>query len=66
MTGGWPDDDAVISQLEGLMHAGPAGYLYIRPDTHQGYKDAMTGFSINSPDYLFQILDPTRHHNPDP
>jgi branched-chain amino acid transport system substrate-binding protein len=58
--GGWPDDDAIINQLEGLMHAGPAGYVYIRPDTHQGYKDAMTGFSINSPDYPFQILDPTR------
>jgi branched-chain amino acid transport system substrate-binding protein len=60
LAGGWPDDDAIISQLEGMMHVGPAGYLYIRPDTHQGYKDAMTGFSINSPDYPFQILDPTR------
>jgi branched-chain amino acid transport system substrate-binding protein len=60
LTGGWPDEDAIISQLEGAMHAGPAGYVYIRPDTHQGYKDAMTGFSINSPDYPFQILDPTR------
>jgi branched-chain amino acid transport system substrate-binding protein len=60
LAGGWPDDDAIISQLEGAMHAGPAGYLYIRPDTHQGYKDAMTGFSINSADYPFQILDPTR------
>jgi branched-chain amino acid transport system substrate-binding protein len=60
LMGGWPDDDAIISQLEGMMHAGPAGYVYIRPDTHQGYKDAMTGFRINSPDYPFQILDPTR------
>jgi branched-chain amino acid transport system substrate-binding protein len=60
LTGGWPDEDAIISQLEGLMHAGPAGYVYIRPDTHQGYKDAMTGFSVNSPDYPFQILDPNR------
>ncbi len=60
LTGGWPDDDAIISQLEGLMHPGPAGYLYIRPDNHQAYKDAMTGFSINSPDYPFQILDPSR------
>ena len=60
LMGGWPDDDAIISQLEGLMHSGPAGYVYIRPDNHQGYKDAMTGFSINSPDYPFQILDPNR------
>src|SRR5688572_24711543 len=54
LAGGWPDDDAIIGQLEGLMYPGPAGYLYIRPDNHQGYKDAMTGFSINSPDYPFQ------------
>ena len=60
LMGGWPDDDAIISQLEGLMHPSPAGYTYIRPDNHQGYKDAMTGFSINSPDYPFQILDPNR------
>ena len=60
LMGGWPDDDAIISQLEGLMHPGPAGYVYIRPDNHQGYKDAMTGFSMNSPDYPFQILDPNR------
>ena len=60
LMGGWPDDDTIISQLEGLMHSGPAGYVYIRPDNHQGYKDAMTGFSVNSPDYPFQILDPNR------
>src|SRR6266540_2724826 len=60
LTGGWPEDEAIISQLEGLMMPAPAGYIYIRPDNHQGYKDAMTGFSMNSPDYPFQILDPNR------
>src|SRR6266511_741479 len=60
ITGGWPDDEAIISQLEGASISGPAGYLHIRPDNHQGYKDAMTGFSMNSPDYPFQILDPNR------
>jgi len=60
LTGGWPDDEAIISQLEGASISGPAGYLHIRPDNHQGYKDAMTGFSMNSPDYPFQILDPNR------
>jgi hypothetical protein len=66
VAGGWPDDDAIISQLEGLMHP-DRRVTYIRPDTHQGYKDAMTGFSINSPDYPFQILDPEpHHHDPDP
>ena len=39
LIGGWPDDDAIISQLENLGMAGPAGYVYFRPDNHQGYKD---------------------------
>jgi len=60
LTGGWPDDEAIISQLEGLSFSGPAGYIHIRPDNHQAYKDAVTGFSVNSPDYPFQILDPKR------
>ncbi|MGH2372272.1 MAG: ABC transporter substrate-binding protein, partial [bacterium] len=60
LTGGWPDDAAIISQLEGLMYPAPAGYVYIRPDNHQAYKDAMTGFSISDPKYEFQILDPSR------
>jgi len=60
LAGGWPDDDAIIAMLEGAGIAGPAGYLYIRPDNHQAYKDAVTGFSVNSPDYPFQILDPKR------
>ena len=37
-----------------------AGYLYIRPDNHQGYKDAVTGFSKNLPDYPFASWDPDR------
>jgi branched-chain amino acid transport system substrate-binding protein len=60
LTGGWPDDDAIISQLENLGMAGPAGYVYFRPDNHQGYKDAVIGFSVNSKEYDFQILDPKR------
>jgi branched-chain amino acid transport system substrate-binding protein len=60
LMGGWPDDDAIISQLEGLGYAGPAGYVYIRPDNHQGYKDTIIGFSKNVPDYPFPILDPDR------
>ncbi|PYM48879.1 MAG: hypothetical protein DME16_10365 [Candidatus Rokuibacteriota bacterium] len=60
LMGGWPDDEALISLLEGASLSGPAGYIHIRPDNHQGYKDAMTGFSMNSPDYPFQILDPNR------
>jgi branched-chain amino acid transport system substrate-binding protein len=60
LAGGWPDDDAIISLLEGMGYSGPGGYVYIRPDNHQGYKEAMTGFSKNSPDYPFPILDPDR------
>ena len=60
LTGGWPDDDAIINQLENLGMAGPAGYVYFRPDNHQGYKDAVIGFSMNSKEYDFQILDPNR------
>ena len=60
LVGGWPDDEAIIAMLEGLMYAAPAGYTYIRPDNHQGYKDAVTGFLINSPEYPFPILDPKR------
>ena len=60
LAGGWPNDDAIISQLEGMGMAGPAGYIYIRPDNHQGYKDAVTGFSKNVPEYPFPILDPSR------
>src|SRR5437868_4059526 len=60
LMGGWPDDDAIISQLEGMMIPGPGGYVYIRPDNHQGYKDAITGFSKQVPEYPFPILDPTR------
>jgi len=59
-TGGWPDDDSIISQLEGLGYSGPAGYVYMRPDNHQGYKDALTGFSKNVPEYPFPVLDPDR------
>jgi branched-chain amino acid transport system substrate-binding protein len=60
LAGGWPDDEAIISQIEGMMIAGPGGYVYIRPDNHQGYKDAITGFSKNVPEYPFPILDPAR------
>jgi len=60
LAGGWPDDDMIISQLEGMMIAGPGGYVYIRPDNHQGYKDAITGFTKNVPEYPFPIMDPNR------
>jgi branched-chain amino acid transport system substrate-binding protein len=58
LVGGWPDDEAIISQLEGLGIFGPAGYLYIRPDNHQGYKDAVTGLSKVVPEYDFPVWDP--------
>ncbi len=60
LASGWPDEDAIIGQLENLGMAGPAGYIYFRPDNHQAYKDAVTGFSKNLPEYPFQVLDPNR------
>ncbi len=60
LVGGWPEEDVIISQIEGLGLDTPAGYLYIRPDNHQGYKDTVTGFSKNVAEYPFPILDPGR------
>jgi len=60
LLGGWPEDEAIIAMLEGLFMPSPGGYVYIRPDNHQAYKDGITGFSMNSPEYPFQVLDPKR------
>jgi branched-chain amino acid transport system substrate-binding protein len=57
---GWPEDEAIISQLEGLGYDAPSGYIYIRPDNHQGYKDAVTGFSKRVAEYPFPVLNPDR------
>ena len=57
LVGGWPDDDAIIAMLEGLGWDSPKGYIYLRPDNHQGYTDAVTGFSKNNPEYEFQTWD---------
>jgi branched-chain amino acid transport system substrate-binding protein len=59
LVGGWPEDEAIISQLEGLGMDTPSGYLYMRPD-HQAYKDAVTGFSKNMAQYEFPVWDPDR------
>lgn len=56
LAGGWPEDEAIIAQLEGLGIDAPSGYVYMRPD-HQGYKDTMIGFSKNNPEYPFQTFD---------
>lgn len=58
MAGGWPDDDMIIAQLEGMGLNSPAGYVYIRPDNHQGYKDSVTGMSKIDPKYPFAVWDP--------
>jgi branched-chain amino acid transport system substrate-binding protein len=58
LVGGWPEDEAIIAMLEGMGLDTPAGYLYIRPDNHQGYKDAVIGLSKNLPEYEFPVWDP--------
>jgi len=60
LTGSWPDDDAIIAMLEGLSWAAPAGYIQIRPDNHQGYKDTIIGFTYQDPAYPFTSMDPNR------
>ncbi len=60
LAGGWPEDEAIISQIEGLGMDTPSGYLYIRPDNHQGYKDTVIGFSKNLAEYNFASWDPNR------
>jgi branched-chain amino acid transport system substrate-binding protein len=60
LVGGWPDEEAIIATLEGLSWDSPGGYIHIRPDNHQGYKDALTGYLWNSPEYPFPVMDPKR------
>jgi branched-chain amino acid transport system substrate-binding protein len=60
VTGGWPDDEAIIKHLEGLTWDSPGGRIVIRPDNHQGYRDVMLGFTHHDPRYPFTVLDPRR------
>lgn len=60
LEGGWPSDEVIISQLEGLGMMAPSGYIYIAPENHQGYKNTVTGFSKNLPQYPFPVWDPDR------
>src|SRR6267143_755369 len=58
--GGWPEDDAIIRQLEGLSIEAPAGVVKIRKEDHRAFKDVKVGFSKNLPDYSFAVWDPER------
>jgi branched-chain amino acid transport system substrate-binding protein len=58
LVGGWPEDDVIIAMLEGMGMDSPAGYIYIRPDNHQGYKDTIIGMTKNDPKYEFPVWDP--------
>jgi hypothetical protein len=58
--GGWPDDEAISRQLEGLSIAAPAGLVTIRKEDHRADKDVKVGFSKNLPDYPFPVWDPER------
>ena len=51
------------AMLEGAGIDSPAGYLYIRADNHQGYKDAVTGLSKNlpaKPEPFLRAVEPFR------
>jgi branched-chain amino acid transport system substrate-binding protein len=58
LVGGWPEDDVIIAMLEGMGMDSPAGYIYIRADNHQGYKDTIIGMTKNDPKYEFPVWDP--------
>jgi branched-chain amino acid transport system substrate-binding protein len=58
--GGWPEDNAIIKQLEGLSIEAPAGVVTIRKEDHRAFKDVKVGFSKNLPDYPFPVWDPER------
>jgi branched-chain amino acid transport system substrate-binding protein len=58
--GTWPEPSQIITMLEGMVMATPAGYLYIRPEDHSGFKPTVVGFSKNVPEYPFPIWDPDR------
>jgi branched-chain amino acid transport system substrate-binding protein len=58
LVGGWPPDEMIITMLEGMGINSPAGYVYIRPDNHQGYKDSVIGMTKNLPNYDFPVWDP--------
>ena len=60
LLGAWPEPGQIISMLEGMVMATPAGYLYIRPQDHSGFKPTAVGFSKNVPEYPFPIWDPDR------
>src|SRR2546430_724512 len=57
---GWPDDDAIIYELEGLSWESPAGYIQIRPHNHQAYNDTATGSPYDDKNLPFLVLDPNR------
>ena len=58
--GGWPDDEAIIKQLEGLSISAPSGTVTVRPEDHRAFKDVKVGFSKNLPAYPFSVWDPER------
>ena len=60
LMGGWPGPEQIITMLEGSVMATPAGYLYIRPQDHSGFKPTVVGFSKNLPEYPFPVWDPDR------
>lgn len=58
--GGWPEDEAIIRELEGLSIHAPSGLVTIRKEDHRAFKDVKVGFSKNLPEYSFPVWDPER------
>ncbi len=51
LVGGWPSSDDIVNVMAVSSILGPAGIVSIRRDNHQGYKNAVTGFSKRSNQY---------------
>ncbi|MEM1524802.1 MAG: ABC transporter substrate-binding protein [Nitrososphaerales archaeon] len=57
--GGWPETEEIVPILERWAMVCPAGVWQIRKDNHNGYKDAISGVSINDPKLGFnKLTDP--------
>lgn len=54
--GGYPEDEEVVPVMERYSTYGPAGYIQVRKQNHQCYKNAVIGVTGESPEYDFEVM----------
>lgn len=59
LVGRWPTVEEIAVAMVGLSIETPSGNLVIRED-HNGFEEALFGFTKLTPEYPFPILDPER------